>query len=195
MARPKGPTLTQTLILEAAIEVLRSEGESSLGINRVARQLGIQPPSMYNHVKGNDDLYRLVALHGWQQFLVYAQAALKPGMTEHEQLMAIAHSYRECAKNNPELLSIAASHRMSLADQEFANLYSSIVQLYANALMPWGFNETEIIHSARMLNASFFGYAQLEINGIFQRSQSLDETYEWMILRLVDALEHQKRDL
>jgi hypothetical protein len=45
-----------------------------------------------------------------------------------------------------------------------------------------------------MLNASFFGYAQLEINGIFQRSQSLDETYEWMVLRLIDALEQQKKD-
>jgi AcrR family transcriptional regulator len=194
MARPKGPTLTQTSILEAAIEVLRSEGESSLGINRVARQLGIQPPSMYNHVKGNEDLYRLVALHGWQQFLTYAKAALKPKMTEREQLIAIALSYRQCAKSYPELLSIAASHRMSLEDQEFADLYSSIVQLYRNALIPWGFNEIEIIHSARMLNASFFGYAQLEINGIFQRSQSLDETYEWMVLRLIDALEQQKKD-
>ena len=193
MARPKGQTLTQTAILEAAIAVLRSEGESSLGINSVARKLGIQPPSMYNHVKGNHDLYRLVALHGWQQFLTYAQTALNPEMTGRAQLIAIAHSYRDCAKHHPELLTVAASHRMDLADHEFADLYNSIVQLYANALIPWGFSEVEVIHSARMLNASFFGYAQLENNGIFQRSQSLDETYEWMVLRLIDALELQKK--
>lgn len=194
MARPKGPTLTLTSIIEASIDVLRSEGESSLGINRVARQLGIQPPSMYNHVKGNNNLYRLVALHGWQQLTTYAQTSLKPGMTGRSQLIAIALSYRQCAKDYAELLSIAASHRMDLADHEFADLYNSIVELYANALTPWGFSEIEIIHSARMLNASFFGYAQLEINCIFQRSQSLDETYEWMVLRLIDALEQQKRD-
>lgn len=194
MARPKGPTLTLTSIIEASIDVLRSEGEASLGINRVARQLGIQPPLMYNHVKGNNDLYRLVALHGWQQFTTYAQTSLKPGMTGRAQLIAIALSYRQRAKDYPELLSIAASHRMDLADHEFADLYNSIVELYANALTPWGFSEIEIIHSARMLNASFFGYAQLEISCIFQRSQSLDETYEWMFLRLIDALEQQKRD-
>ena len=194
MARPKGQTLTRTSIIEAAIDVLRSEGESSLGINSVARKLGIQPPSMYNHVKGNNDLYRLVALHGWQQFTTYAQASLKPGMTGRAQLIAIALSYRQCATDHPELLSIAASHRMDLEDQEFADLYNSLVELYVNTLTPWGFSEIEIIHSARMLNASFFGYAQLEINGIFQRSQSLDETYEWMVLRLIDALEQQKRD-
>ena len=99
MARPKGATLTRAAILNAAIAVLRSDGQSGLGINRVARELGIQPPSMYNHVKGNDDLYRLVALYGWQQFLAYAEAALeptilKPMMTSREQLMAVAASYR-----------------------------------------------------------------------------------------------------
>ena len=197
MARPKGPTLTRSAIVDAAIAVLRSDGQLGLGINRVARELGIQPPSMYNHVKGNDDLYRLVALYGWQQFLAYAEAALEPGllkptMTSREQLMAVALSYRQCAKDYPELLTIATSHRMSLDDVEFATLYEGVMQLYTNALLPWGFSESDIIHSARMFNAAYCGYAQLESNRIFQRSQSLDESYEWMIVRLIDALEQQK---
>jgi AcrR family transcriptional regulator len=192
MARPKGLTLTRSAIVNAAMAVLRSDGQSGLGINRVARELGIQPPSMYNHVKGNDDLHRLVALYGWQQFLTYAETALKPMMTSREQLMAVAASYRQCAKDYPELLTIAASHRMSLNDVEFATFYQGIMQIYSNALTPWGFSESDIIHSARMLNAAYCGYAQLEQNHIFQRSQSLDESHEWMVIRLIDALEQQK---
>lgn len=192
MARPKGLTLTRSAIVNAAMAVLRSDGQSGLGINRVARELGIQPPSMYNHVKGNDDLHRLVALYGWQQFLTYAETALKPMMTSREQLMAVAASYRQCAKDYPELLTIAASHRMSLNDVEFATFYRGIMQIYSNALTPWGFSESDIIHSARMLNAAYCGYAQLEQNHIFQRSQSLDESHEWMVIRLIDALEQQK---
>lgn len=189
MPRPKGPTLTRGSIVEAAIAVIRSEGEAALGINRVARQLGIQPPSMYNHVAGNDALYRLVALEGWQAFLTAAKAALKMDMDSRAQLLAIAMSYRQCAKQNPELLAIAASHRMNLEDSEFSQLYNGIVQLYAAALRPWGFSDTEIIHTARMLNAAFCGYAQLENKAIFQQSLSLDETYDWMILRLIQSLE------
>ena len=192
MARPKGSTLTRSAIVNAAIAVLRSDGQSGLGINRVARELGIQPPSMYNHVTGNDDLHRVVALYGWQQFLTYAETALKPTMTGREQLMAIASSYRHCAKDYPELLTIAASHRMTLEDVEFARLYKGIMQIYTNALTPWGFSESDIIHSARMFNAAYCGYAQLEQNHIFQRSQSLDESHEWMVMRLIDALEQQK---
>ncbi len=193
MARPKGATLTRVAIVDAAIAVLRSDGQSGLGINRVARELGIQPPSMYNHVKGNDDLRRLVALYGWQQFLTYAETALKPMMTSREQLMAVASSYRHCAKDYPELLTIAASHHMTLEDVEFARLHQGIMQIYSNALTPWGFSESEIVHSARMFNAAYCGYAQLEQNQIFQRSQSLDESHEWMVIRLIDALEQQKR--
>ncbi len=193
MARPKGLTLTRGAIVKAAIAVLRSDGQSGLGINRVARELGIQPPSMYNHVTGNDDLRRLVALYGWQQFLTYAETALKPMMTSREQLMAVASSYRHCAKDYPELLTIAASHHMTLEDVEFAKLHQGIMQIYSNALTPWGFSESEIVHSARMFNAAYCGYAQLEQNQIFQRSQSLDESHEWMVIRLIDALEQQKR--
>lgn len=193
MARPKGLTLTRSAIVNAAIAVLRSDGQSGLGINRVARELGIQPPSMYNHVAGNDDLRRLVALQGWRQFLTYAETALKPMMTSREQLMAVSSSYRHCAKDYPELLTIAASHHMTLEDVEFAKLYEGILQIYTNALTPWGFSESDIIHSARMFNAAYCGYAQLEQNQIFQRSQSLDKSHEWMVMRLIDALEQQKR--
>ena len=192
MPRPKGPTLNQDSIVGAALSVLRSQGLSGFGLNSVARQLGIKPPSMYNHVNGNDDLYRLVALYGWRQFLSYARSALRPNLDSREQLILIAASYRRCAQDYPELLTIAMSHRMTLKDSEFAELYEGIVQLYADALLPWGFDETKIIHAARMFNAALAGYSQLENNHIFQRSQSQNESHEWMTLRLIDALEQQK---
>jgi AcrR family transcriptional regulator len=189
MPRPKGPTLNQDDIVKAALLVLRSQGPARFGLNSVARQLGIKPPSMYNHVKGNDDLFRLVALYGWQKFLSYARSALNPEMKGREQLVAIAASYRRCAQDYPELLTIAMSHRMILEDLEFAQLYEGIMQLYTNVLGPWGFDEVQIIHAARMFNSALAGYSQLENNRIFQRSESQDASHEWMILRLVDSLE------
>lgn len=80
---------------------------------------------------------------------------------------------------------------MSLDVVEFATFYEGIMQIYSTALTPWGFSESDIIHSARMFNAAC-GYAQLEQNQIFQRSQSLDESHEWMVIRLIDALEQQR---
>jgi AcrR family transcriptional regulator len=239
MARPKGPTLTQKDIVDAAIAVLQKDGAAALGVNRVARELGIQPPSLYNHVAGNEGLFRLVALAGWQRFLEYAQRDLaqvsarksttgksatsksatsksatsksttgksatsksatgksatgksatgKP-VTSADMLRAAAYSYRDCARQNPELLAIASNHGMSLDDAEFVAVFEAIVGIYRTALAPLGFNDDQVIHATRMLNAAFFGFAQAEKAGIFVMPQSLDESYTWMVDRLIEALE------
>jgi len=38
------------------------EGESAPRVNRVAREFGIQPPSLYNHIAGNKALRLAVAV-------------------------------------------------------------------------------------------------------------------------------------
>jgi AcrR family transcriptional regulator len=192
MARPKGPTLTQKDIVDAAIAVLQTDGEAALGVNRVARSLGIQPPSMYNHVAGNEALYRLVALEGWRRFLDHARRYLAKADSSQAQLRAAAFSYRDCARENPELLAIASSHAMSLEDAEFVAIFHEILNIYRQALTPMGFSEDEIVHAARMLNAAFFGFAQAEKAGIFIMPQPLNDSYEWMVSTLIETLERKQ---
>ncbi len=50
MGRPtKENSLTQQDVIEAAIACLDQEGESALGVNRVARELSIKPPAIYSN--------------------------------------------------------------------------------------------------------------------------------------------------
>jgi AcrR family transcriptional regulator len=191
MARPKGPTLTQKDIVAAAIAVLHKDGQAALGVNRVARELGIQPPSMYNHVSGNDALYRLVALEGWRRFLDYARRDVAQATDSRSILRAAAFSYRDCAQQHPELLAIASSHAMSLDDTEFVVIFQEILDIYRTALAPMGLSPDQIVHAARMLNAAFFGFAQAEKARIFLMPQSLDDSYEWMVTTLIAALEQK----
>jgi AcrR family transcriptional regulator len=189
MPRPKGSALNQTDILQAAIAIIQLEGASALGVNRVARQLGIRPPSLYNHIQGNEALFRLVALEGWRRFLDYGQRRLEGVVGSREMLRAMAYSYRECARDNPELLAIAASHAMSLDDQEFVAVFHQMFEIYTQALQPWGLSDDEIVHAARMLNAAFFGFAQADQARIFVMSQSLEDSYAWMVEGLIQAVE------
>lgn len=43
-------------VIAAAIACLEQEGESALGVNRVARELNIKPPAIYKHLDGNAGL-------------------------------------------------------------------------------------------------------------------------------------------
>ena len=57
MGRPtKENSLNPQDVIEAAISCLDKEGESALGVNRVARELGIIPPAIYKHLNGNAEL-------------------------------------------------------------------------------------------------------------------------------------------
>lgn len=72
MGRPtKENSLTKKDVIAAAIACLDREGEAALGVNRVARELGIKPPAIYKHFDGNAALRRAVVLTLWQDFFAY----------------------------------------------------------------------------------------------------------------------------
>lgn len=67
MGRPvKEKSLTRQDVINARLACLDKEGESALGVNRVAKELGIKPPAIYKHLDGNTGLRRAVALAIWR---------------------------------------------------------------------------------------------------------------------------------
>lgn len=54
--RPTTPVLTRGLILETALRLLDERGESGASLRLIARQLGVRPSALYNHISGQDDL-------------------------------------------------------------------------------------------------------------------------------------------
>ena len=76
MGRPtKENSLTRQDVIEAAIACIEKEGTSALGVNRVARELGIKPPAIYKHLQGNAELKKAVALEIYR--LLFAELRSK----------------------------------------------------------------------------------------------------------------------
>jgi AcrR family transcriptional regulator len=49
MGRPRHPILTRDRIVSAALALVDAEGPDGLSTRRLARELGVQAPSLYNH--------------------------------------------------------------------------------------------------------------------------------------------------
>ncbi len=193
MPRPKGQTLTQKDIVFAAIACLEKEGESALGVNRVARELGIQPPSLYNHITGNEELRRLVVLEGWRRFLdIYMKQTA--GIQDRKVLLQnAAHTYRRCASENAALYAIVTNHPLELEDSDFIPIIQDLLAFYNKVLAPFGLNQDEMIHAARMFNSTLHGFVLAEKAGLFLLPQSVDESFEWIVNTLIDALEQRRK--
>jgi AcrR family transcriptional regulator len=56
MARPRQALLSRQRIVEAALALVDSEGLEALSTRRLAAELGVQGPSLYNHFATKDDI-------------------------------------------------------------------------------------------------------------------------------------------
>lgn len=54
--RPSVAVLSRQLILETALRLIDERGERGAGMRDLARELGVQPSALYNHVKGREDV-------------------------------------------------------------------------------------------------------------------------------------------
>ena len=64
MARRPGKSLNRQDVIASAIGLIQKEGTQALCIKELAKDLNIRPPSLYNHVRSNEDLHKAVAIAG-----------------------------------------------------------------------------------------------------------------------------------
>lgn len=61
MARPPRPVLSRQRIVECATAIIDAEGLAALSTRRLARQLRVQAPSLYNHFATKEEILDAVA--------------------------------------------------------------------------------------------------------------------------------------
>ncbi|MFE5796968.1 TetR/AcrR family transcriptional regulator [Streptomyces sp. NPDC056503] len=61
MARPRKPLLSRDRIVEKAGELVDTEGLAALSTRRLAAELGVSGPSLYNHFRTKDEILDAVA--------------------------------------------------------------------------------------------------------------------------------------
>jgi AcrR family transcriptional regulator len=191
MGRPiKEKSLTQRDIIEAAIACIETEGEAALGVNRVARELGITPPSIYKHVESGAVLRRIVALEIWRRFLALCCQSIEGISDSSALLKTVAHTARNFARSQPELYRVMTAMPLQPTEPDCAPIVQSIVAFYQQVLQPYKFTESETIHVMRMLNAAFYGFVATEQAGLLTLQPSTDESYDVMINALIQVIQY-----
>jgi len=191
MGRPtKENSLTQQDVIEAAIACLDKEGESALGVNRVARELGIKPPAIYKHLDGNTALRRAVALAIWRRFLAMCQQHTTE-LTEPQVLLrTLGHTTRNFARSHPALYKVMMQFQLQPTDPETAPIIQEALGFLKRALQSYEFTETELIDAMRIANAAVYGFISVEQSGLMTLERSTDASYEVMLDVLIVALQH-----
>ncbi|NKI43458.1 TetR/AcrR family transcriptional regulator [Streptomyces physcomitrii] len=105
MARPRKPLLSADRIVAAALVLVDEEGLDAVSTRRLAAELGVSGPSLYNHFRTKDQILEAVA------DAVSAQVDLsmfEDGRDWRRALHDWAVSYREALTAHPHLVPVLA---------------------------------------------------------------------------------------
>ena len=105
MARPRTPLLSRERIVTAALALVDAEGLPAVSTRRLAAELGVSGPSLYNHFRTKDEILDAVA------DAVCADVDLsmfEDGTGWRDALVAWARSYRAALTAHPNIVPYLA---------------------------------------------------------------------------------------
>ncbi|WBP85829.1 TetR/AcrR family transcriptional regulator [Kitasatospora cathayae] len=129
MARPRTPLLSRDRIVAVALRLIDDEGLEVLSTRRLAAELSVSGPSLYNHFATKDELLDAVvdSVIGEVDLSMFS----RPGTPWPDALHAWARSYRAALAAHPNIVPVLAQgpgrrpNALRLADAVFGHLVES----------------------------------------------------------------------
>ena len=151
--RPRTPLLSRESIVAATLRVIDEEGVAAVGMRSVARALGGDAKSLYNHVDGKDGLLDAVA----EQLLAGLVLPARTGDARRD-LHAIADSFRARALQHPQAAPLVLTRQLSSLEG------LAPVDAVLAVLLGAGASAEEAVHLLRMLLATLIGTLLREVS-------------------------------
>lgn len=190
MARRTG--LDTPTVVAAAAALVNREGVAALSLKRLADELGVQTPSLYNHVDGLPGLERELTLLSVRR-LGDALADAVIGKAGPAAVTALLDAYRAFVVAYPGLASYTVRPAAVEApdDAERIQAEARIVHVAVAVVAAFGLAGDDAIHAVRALRSVVHGFATLEAAGGFGIPLDLDESFRRLMAMMVDGLAQQ----
>ena len=184
--------LSKENIIDAAEELVVEKGYENFSLREVAARLEVKPASLYNHVKGLDEINVGVALRAADKLKREIEEAVT-GKEPDEALAESMRAYRRFAMQNPELYKAFVRIPL-LNDEEVTHIGFRSFSPIRKVIDSYGLTKRENIHFSRQLRAVMHGFIELTNNGFMQKKDvPQDESYEEIIADRVSALKDKSK--
>jgi AcrR family transcriptional regulator len=181
------PRLDEEQVVAAAATLADEQGLEAVTLSRVARELGVQPPSLYNHVDSLDALMRLLSLRSGT-LLGNSLADAVAGRAGPEAVAAAAHAYRAFSKEHPGLYPTTIRAPRP-EDGAHAAAGERVLTLLMATLHAWDLSNDERIDAIRGFRAAVHGFVVVEAGGGYMMDRSHDLSFDALIATLIAGLD------
>ena len=175
--------LDRDTVLSAAADLADRDGFETISVSALARHLGVQPASLYSHVRD-----RAAVLDGVHTLALAELAELiadeTAGRSGRDALAGLAGAHRTFARERPGRW--AALQRRAAPETVRSAEAARVVSLIWAVLRAYDLAEAELVNATRFVGGAVNGYLALERAGAYDHRDTASEL-SWE--RAVDALD------
>lgn len=165
--------------MEAAAALADEEGIHEVTLASLSKRLNVKSPSLYNHIKGLNDLRKELALYGLT--ILYENMASAIQRAEENQAVSqMAHAYLAFAKNRPGLYE-ATFIAMPDEDGRLDEAGDRVLALVLSVLKDYHLDDEAAIHAVRGLRSILHGFAALRQHDAFGLPYDVEESLDLTI--------------
>lgn len=183
---PARAGLDRAAVVRAAAVLADAEGYEAVTLARLAVELGVRPPSLYNHVDGLDGLRRELTLCGLRE-LGRQLSRATVGKAGDAALAALADAYRSFAHERAGLY-LATLRAPDPGDTELQAVGDDVLAVLLAVLAGFGLHDADALHATRGLRSLLHGFVALEAGGGFGLPLDLDESYARLVAGYIAGL-------
>lgn len=179
--------INRDVILAKAVEMIEQRGTPAISMRELAEELEIKTPSLYNHVKGVNELLIDASRCAVSQLRQVQLAAIE-GKNRDEALSALADAYRGFAKEHAGLYKMTVALR-DLPGDVSAQMAAAIAEPIFLVLSRYDLSEEQAVHWQRILRSIIHGFLTQEEAGFFQHYPvSAEASYQVAIRCFLNGL-------
>lgn len=162
MARARRGTLSRTAIARAALELIDAEGIGAASMRSVAKAIGVEAMSLYNHVSNRDDLVDAIVDLVVAELDEDEEVLREPQDGWRDYLTRLARGVRRYALAHPHAFPVVATRPASAPWINPPLRSLAWIESMLEALGSAGFDDEEIVFAYRSFNSFLLGYLLME---------------------------------
>lgn len=176
--------LDKETVIRKAAELANEIGNDKITMKLLADSLNVQPPSLYNHIKGIEELQKEIMLFGWKQMdRVMTDAAVC--VSGYDALEAICRAFYKYATENPGVFNAMLWYNKFQSEEALdatEGMFSMIYRVFSTL----NISKENSDHLIRTYRGFLEGFALLVNNNAFGNPISIEESFE-ISLRVIIA--------
>jgi AcrR family transcriptional regulator len=177
--------ITSERLIQAIIKSSNKKDLYRITLQDVANELGIKPPSLYNHINGIDDMYLKIGVYG-VEVLTNNLVSASIGLSGRDALYAIAQAYYAFAVEQPVLIN-AIENPFIVKNISMNTERKKVVSLILTVLKNSGYEEEESIHMIRVLRSYLYGFSKLQSDSLHQIDLDLETSFNMGLNAILDG--------